>query len=61
MMTSWFKSANTCNFEGCPKLKTSNFQWWQFFISYPNVKKKILKMSNLKPFSAAHQVEFSKI
>jgi hypothetical protein len=36
-MTSNPKSPNTCNFEGCPKLETPNFQHWQFFISHLNV------------------------
>jgi len=24
-----------CNFEGCPKLKRLNFQWWKISISHP--------------------------
>jgi len=62
-MTSWSKSANTCNFEGCSKLKTSKFQWWQFFISYPNVFFFFFfssKCPTWSPFQQLHQVEFSK-
>jgi len=62
-MTYCSKSANTCNFEGYPKLETSIFQWWQFFISYPNVNLFIfLKMSNLKPFfSSFTNLNFPKL
>jgi hypothetical protein len=35
--TSQSKSPNTYNFENCSKLKTSNFEQWQFFILQPNV------------------------
>jgi hypothetical protein len=58
--TSQSKSPNTYNFENRSKLKTSNFEQWQFFISQPNV---IFKKPKDPAWNTLqlHQVRFSKL
>ncbi len=51
-------SPNTYNFENCSKLKTSNFEEWQFFISQPSVVFKKPKDPPWNPLQL-HQVRFS--
>ncbi len=50
-------SPNTYNFENCSKLKTSNFEQWQFFISQPNVSFRKPKDPPWNPLQL-HQVRF---